>query len=309
MKITILGAAGFIGTNLAIALAKQNQLLLVDESIDYFTDNPVTNTPNVKTLIMKFDKNADFNKALKDANLVFHLISTNNPTTSNKDIGIELEDNVGITVNILEACRKNNVNKIVFLSSGGTIYGEGKCPLSEDDPTNPITTYGIQKLAIEKILYLYNYLYSIDYRIVRLANPYGPYQRPNGKLGAITTFTYKVLKGQSIEIYGDGSNVRDYIYIDDAIMAIINVSTKDTKYKVYNIGSGKGTSLIDVIECIKKQLKLEVKISFSESRSVDLKQNYLDSSRYIEEFGNLVHISLEEGILLTASFLKEHMFR
>ena len=120
------------------------------------------------------------------------------------------------------------MKKIIFISSGGTIYGEGKCPLSEEAPTNPITTYGIQKLTIEKIIYLYSYIHGIDYRIVRMANPYGPYQRPNGKLGAVTTFTYKALKNEMIEIYGDGTNVRDYIYIDDAIAAIINVAMKDT---------------------------------------------------------------------------------
>ena len=304
MKILILGAAGFIGTNLAIALGKQHKLLLVDENMEYFCGNPILKEDNVEVFITKFDKSTSFDAILRGADIVFHLISTNDPATSNKDIGAELEDNVAITVNVLEACIQNNVKKIIFISSGGTIYGEGKCPLSEEAPTNPITTYGIQKLTIEKIIYLYSYIHGIDYRIVRMANPYGPYQRPNGKLGAVTTFTYKALKNEMIEIYGDGTNVRDYIYIDDAIAAIINVAMKDTNYKVYNIGSGKGRSLVEVVKCIESLMDKKIEVMYSDKRSVDLKENYLDSTRYIKEFGPIETISLKEGIRLTAQFLK-----
>lgn len=306
MKIVILGAAGFIGTNLALALYKQNELLLVDSKEEYFFKNPVIKGKNVKIHSMQFDRNSNFDDILRNAEIVFHLISTNNPTTSNQDIGIELEENVALTINILESCKKNHVKKLVFISSGGTIYGEGTCPLNEDAPTNPITTYGIQKLTIEKIIYLYSYLYGIDYRIVRLANPYGPYQRPNGKLGAITTFTYKAIRDENIEIYGDGNNVRDYIYIDDAISAIVNISFQCTKYKIYNVGSGKGKTLLEIIRYIREQLNKDVKVSFSESRNVDLRENYLDTSRYVCEFGNIEKVSIEEGIMKTALFLRQY---
>lgn len=306
MKIVILGAAGFIGTNLALELCKQNELLLVDSCREYFENSPLLEESKVQIYTIGDWKKADYSEVLWNAEMVFHLVSTNNPTTSNTNIGAELEENVALTVNILEACKKNHVGKIIFLSSGGTIYGAGRCPLDEEAPTNPINTYGIQKLAIEKIIYLYNYLYGIDYRIVRLANPYGPYQRPNGKLGAVTTFTYKALKGEEIKIFGDGSNIRDYIYISDAVAAIINIAMQNTIYKVYNVGSGIGISLVDMLGCIEKQLHKKVAVCFSESRNVDLRENYLDTTRYVNEFGDVVTISLQEGILKTADFLKEH---
>ena len=124
----------------------------------------------------------------------------------------------------LYVCIRCGVKKVVFVSSGGTVYGkEVDCPLKEKTATNPISSYGVQKITIEKLLYLYRYMYGLDYRIIRLANPYGPYQRPNGVLGAVTTFTYKALKGDEITVYGDGSVVRDFIYIDDAIRAIMKI--------------------------------------------------------------------------------------
>lgn len=110
----------------------------------------------------------------------------------------------------------------------GQVYGkEVDCPLKEKTATNPISSYGVQKVTIEKLLYLYRYMYGLDYRIIRLANPYGPYQRPNGVLGAVTTFTYKALKGDKIVVYGDGSVVRDFIYIDDAIRAIMKIVRRE----------------------------------------------------------------------------------
>lgn len=151
-------------------------------------------------------------------------MSTTVPTTSNQHISQELVSNVIFSANLFEACIRCDVKKVVFVSSGGTVYGkEVDCPLKEKTATNPISSYGVQKITIEKLLYLYRYMYGLDYRIIRLANPYGPYQRPNGVLGAVTTFTYKALKGDEITVYGDGSVVRDFIYIDDAIRAIMKI--------------------------------------------------------------------------------------
>lgn len=278
--------------------------MLVDEDELYFKMNPVVNKGNVRTAELPFNSYTDFTSILEGVDIVYHLISTISPSSSNVNIGKELQENVAITVNILESCIKNKVKMIVFLSSGGTIYGKGICPFDELAETNPINTYGIQKLTIEKTIYLYNYLYEIDYRIVRLSNPYGPYQRPNGKLGAITTFSYKAIQDEQIDVYGDGTVIRDYIYIDDAIEAIINISTKKTHYKIYNVGSGSGYSLSDVLTIIQEVLGKNVKICYKDHRKVDLKTNYLDVGRYKSEFGEIQKNTIYEGILKTINFLK-----
>ena len=207
---------------------------------------------------------------------------------------------------IMKKGKNKFVKKVVFISSGGTVYGkEVRCPLNEDTPTNPISSYGLQKVTIEKLLYLYNYMYGLDYRIIRLANPYGPYQRPNGVLGAVTTFTYKALKNEEIMVYGDGTVVRDYIYIDDALRGIKNIVEGKCEHKIFNLGSGYGISINELISCIEKTLSRNLKVIYMESRAVDVPENYLDISRYESYYGKLNPIGLKEGIMKTARFMEK----
>lgn len=171
--------------------------------------------------------------------------------------------------------------------------------------TYPLSSYGIQKLTIEKLLYLYNYIYGLDYRIIRLANPYGPYQRPDGILGAVTTFTYKALKNEEITVYGDGSVVRDFIYIDDAIRAILNIVDGTDGHHIFNLGCGYGTSIKKVLDTIQKILNHDIKIIYKEGRKVDVPMNYLDISKYEKYYGKLNPLSLENGIRKTIDFMKK----
>ncbi len=207
---------------------------------------------------------------------------------------------------MFEACIRKNVKKVVFISSGGTVYGkEAGCPIKEDIVTKPISAYGVQKVTIEKLLYLYEYMYGLDYRIIRLANPYGPYQRPNGVLGAVSTFTYKALKGEEITVYGDGSVIRDFIYIDDAIRAILNIVNGENEHKIFNLGCGYGTSIKEVLDTIHDELRTDMNILYMPERKVDVPVNYLDISRYEEAYGKLNPIALSEGIRKTAEFMKK----
>ena len=311
MKIILLGAAGFIGTNLVIELAKnpKNIITVVDRDNEFFKHIIALNLPNLYFIESELTMDIDYEELVFDQDLVYHLVSTTVPTTSNQHIAEELKANVVLSANLFEACVKQNVKKVVFISSGGTVYGkESMCPLNEKTPTNPITSYGIQKVSIEKLLYLYNYMYGLDYRIIRLANPYGPYQRPNGVLGAVTTFTYKALKGEEILVYGDGSVVRDFIYIDDAVRGIQKIVEGTDKHHTFNLGCGYGTSIIQVLESIERALNKKLNVRYTEARKVDVPVNYLDIKRFETSYGSLNPISLEEGIRRTAKFMKEFYF-
>lgn len=306
MNIIILGAAGFIGTNLTIHLAQNpdNQITLVDSDLSYFQTINSFGFKNVVVKVSSFRNDTSFTDLFDDQDIVYHLFSTTMPTTSNQHIPQEFLSNVVTTMNMLEACTRCNVKRIVFISSGGAVYGkEAACPISEDTVALPITSYGLQKINIEQTLYLYHYMYGLDYRIVRLANPYGPYQRPNGKLGAITTFIYKALQQEDIIVYGDGSVIRDFIYIDDAIKAVINVANGTNDTKLFNVGSGKGTSINRILDLIQSTLDIRLNIIYQEGRKVDVPVNYLDISRYESVYGKLNLVSLEDGIRRTADFL------
>ena len=309
MNIILLGAAGFIGTNLTLALAKQpeNRITVVSRRRASFAAVDALALPNVRFAECDLVSEPDFSHLLEGQDVVYHLLSTTVPTTSNLRISEELNANVVLSAKLFEACAARGVKKVVFFSSGGTVYGKAvSCPLREDTPTDPITSYGIQKLTIEKLLYLYHHMYGFDYRVIRLANPYGPWQRPNGVLGAVTTFTYKALAREPITVYGDGSVVRDFIYIDDAVRGILSIVDGDASHRVYNLGSGRGTSIREVLDTIRRELDVEPEIIWRDARPVDVPVNYLDIGRFEAAFGALNPIPLEAGIRKTAEFLKNH---
>ncbi len=307
MNIILLGAAGFIGTNLTLALAKHpdNRITVVSRRRASFADVDALALPNVRFIECDLVAAPDYSRLLEGQDMVFHLLSTTVPTTSNLQISQELNANVVLSARLFEACAAAGVRKVVFFSSGGTVYGKADaCPLSEDTPTDPITSYGIQKLTIEKLLYLYHHMYGFDYRIIRLANPYGPYQRPDGVLGAVTTFTYKALKREPITVFGDGSVIRDFLYIDDAVRGILRIVDGNAPYRVFNLGSGRGTSIRELLDTIRSVLGTEPEVIWREGRPVDVPVNYLDISRYESAYGSLNPIPLELGIRKTAEFLR-----
>ena len=309
MNIILLGAAGFIGANLTLALARnpENCITVVSRSRSSFADVEGMAFPNVRFVETDLVANPAYDSLLEGQDVVYHLMSTTVPTTSNRQISEELSANVILSAQLFEACAAKQVKKVIFISSGGTVYGKAAaCPLHEDTPTDPITSYGIQKLTIEKLLYLYHHIYGFDYRIIRLANPYGPYQRPNGVLGAVTTFTYKTLAHEPITVYGDGSIVRDFLYIDDAVRGILAIADGKSPYRVFNLGSGRGTSIREVLDTIRGELGTEPEIIWQPGRPVDVPMNYLDISRYEAAYGKLNPLPLNEGIRKTAAFLKDY---
>lgn len=306
-NIIILGAAGFIGTNLTLSLMKDenNIITLFDRPDADYSHIMKFGLPNVRTVKGNFGIETNFEEITKEQDVVYHLVSTTVPTTSNQHIADELTANVVTTAKLLDACVKTEVKKVVFLSSGGTVYGKEKAvPLKEDLATYPISSYGIQKITIEKLLYLYRYLYGLDYRVIRLANPYGPYQTPDGILGAVTTFTYKSLMREPITVYGDGSVIRDFIYIDDAVKGILNIVNGEGKQRTFNLGCGHGTSIKEVIDTISETLSIDIDVNYVPGRKVDVPINILDGSLYDETYGKLDTVSLADGIKRTVEFMR-----
>ncbi len=312
MNILILGAGGFIGTNLTIKYCsqKKHKIIAFDLKEEYLKNIKKVCQNNVTYLCGDYTENT-FDDIVKNVDVVYHLVSTTTPATSNKSIENDFSENVIMTIKLLEACARHKVKKVVFISSGGAVYGSDlSVPLKENASGNPISSYGIQKITIEKLLYLYNYLYGLDYRVIRLANPYGPFQRPNGKLGVITTFIDDIIKGKTVTVYGNGEVVRDFIYIEDAIDAIVNIcaekkNTDENEHKIFNVGSGKGLSINEVIKTVEMVFDKKVKVEYIEGRKSDVPVNYLDISLYESIYGKLVKTSLEEGIIKTKEYLEK----
>ncbi len=294
MNYLILGAGGFIGRNLA-----ESMMAAPDTDLILFDRDPITYpiTPNCRAVTGNFGIDADFSALTRGVDVVYHLVSTTLPGNSNENMEKGFVDNVLATMRLLDACVANGVGKVVFISSGGTVYGmDAQPPLAETVPTDPINGYGLQKLTIEKTLYLYHYLHGLDYRIIRLSNPYGKYKKAYGIQGVINTFVHKAVVGEELRVFGDGNVVRDYIHIDDAITAIRRIELADSGEKLYNVGSGQGYSIRDIIALLEKILGRALRVIYEPGRKADVPVNVLDVSRYESRFGPICTVSLEDGI-------------
>jgi UDP-glucose 4-epimerase len=236
-------------------------------------------------------------RATEGVHLVFHLACTTLPATSNSDLRTDLSSNVLPTLGLLEAARASGVRRLVFISSGGTVYGlQHQASIAETHETDPICGYGIHKLAIEKYLFLYRYQYGLDYRILRLSNPYGAGQVCDRPQGVIGRFLYQALHDRPLEVWGAGTTVRDYLYIDDAVAALTAAATHCGPSRLFNVGSGRGHSLLDIIQVIETVLGHRLEVGFKAARTVDLPTNVLDISRAKEELGWRPVVDLATGI-------------
>ena len=302
MKICVLGAGGFIGQNLVDYFTKNTNHFLIacDKNIEKI--EKIGNSNKILVKKIEYSNETDFDNLLFGVDIVFHLISTCIPGTNGFDLKNDIINNSSPMINLLDSCVKNNVRKVIFLSSGGAIYGNKNKSCTEKDETDPISSYGLQKLLLEKIIYLYNYRFDLNFNIIRLSNPYGPYQKPNRGQGVINTFIYNIYNGKEICIFGDGTNVRDYIYISDAIDMIINISFSKVN-GVFNVGSGTGKSINDLIALISKIVGKKPLVKYMASRLNDVKTNTLDINKYRMHFGNPNLTSFDDGIEKTLKFL------
>lgn len=302
MNALVLGGNGFIGSHLVDRLLVAGHAVRVFDRNDELYRKPID---GVDYWYADFGNRTLLAQALDGIDIVFHLISTTIPKTSNDDPAFDVMSNVVETIALLERCVARGVRKVVFLSSGGTVYGASTAlPVSEDSPTNPECSYGITKLAVEKYLALFNHLYGLDYVVVRPSNPYGPRQNPQGIQGAISVFLGRIAAGKAIEIWGDGEVVRDYVYVDDLVEGICRAAMQTTASRVFNLGSGQGCSLNTIIAIVRSVIGDQVQVVYTPRRVFDVPKIYLDISRAQQELAWRPVTSLDAGIRQTWEFVR-----
>lgn len=299
-KAVILGGAGFIGVNLAQALDEQGFEVVCFDKI------ASPNWPKRAICLSgDFTQLPDRLLLHLEGALVFHLVSCTRPAMNTERAVDEINHDVKATVKYLEYT-KGKTMRWIFISSGGTVYGQnGGDPITESHPTNPICSYGITKLTIERYYALYKLLHGTDYVITRLSNPYGPWQHPLQGQGVIPAILYKALKREPIEIWGDGSVVRDYIYIRDAIDGILSAAIKGESGEIYNISTSSGLSINQLISLIEEELGAALTVNHTAGRPVDVKKNVLNADKIFTRTGWQSTIPISGGIGLTAKWLRE----
>lgn len=297
MRCLILGGNGFMGTHLVDRLLEGGYFVRVyDRSPNGFRDLP----PQADYMEGELGNHGLIREAVEEMEVVYHLASSTLPKTSNDDPIYDVRSNLVDAIQLLESCVAAKVQKVVFASSGGTVYGVPEAvPVGEDHPTNPISSYGIVKLTIEKYLGLFYHLYGLDYTALRISNPYGPYQDPRGQQGAVSVFLRRIYAGQPISIWGDGDVVRDYLYVSDLMDALQRAAEVESRARVLNIGSGHGTSLNELVRLMAEVVGEQPVVEYLPARALDVPVSVLDIGQARAALGWSPSTELPEGIART----------
>ena len=303
----IFGGAGFIGSHIAEDLLKNGIKVTVFDKLNASKRNVEHILDEIEFIEGDFNNEVDISKALKGKTYAVHLVSSTVPATSNQNTFYDVESNLISSLHLFEKCVEYKIKRLIFISSGGTVYGNPvKLPINEKHPTEPTSSYGIIKLTIEKYLYLYSVLRGLDYKILRFANPFGERQNPFLTQGLIAHLLYKIKNGETLEVWGDGKVVRDYFYIKDGARSVYRAIKDNSSNRIYNISSSKGLSINQILERFRKVLKLEFDVKYLPGRKFDVKANILDNKLAAKHLKWIPEYNFNEGLINTWRFFLDN---
>jgi UDP-glucose 4-epimerase len=297
----ILGGSGFIGRHVGLLLARAGHRVTLAARHRPLYEFPPDVVGRIAWTMLELGS-ADWDRLVEDASVVHHYAWGSIPASANSNPGGDLITNVSSTISLLEALRRRGGGRIVFSSSGGTVYGKiHETPVREDHPIAPITAYGASKATAEIYLGLYHAMHGMDCRIARIANPYGAGQDLARGLGAVTTFLHKAMAGKPIQIWGTGEVVRDFIHIADVASCLVTLAQASLPKEafIFNIGGGTGTSLNDIVAELEAQLNRKIEVTRTQERTFDVPINVFAIDRANHVLGWAPKLSLSDGIART----------
>jgi UDP-glucose 4-epimerase len=308
MKVLVTGGTGFIGSFVVEALLQDGHEVLVIANGRQLPAYLEMLTNQITYYQGDFGETDILEKALPGCDAVIHLAWSTVPKQTKGATAFEFSSNIPGNINLIEKCIDFKVGKFIFISSRGTVYGiPDQIPLTELHGLNPISNYGLGKLTMEKLLHLYNYTHNIKYTILRVSNAYGERQNLYKNQGVIGVWLKNIVQKKKIEIWGDGSVVRDYVYVKDVAAAVLNALAQIKNTSIYNIGGGKGYSLNDIVAAINTGLNIGVQVEYKPSRNFDVPVNILDISKAQKEIGFKPTIGLAEGIIRTWKWIQKEV--
>ena len=295
MKVAIFGGCGFIGSSLTDHLTDSgHQVVVVDhrESIKEGTPHIDFNSLSGEQLI----------KLFRTVEVIYYLHWLGTPQTNERQPHECISSNLGKLSLTLEALSWTvNPPRLIYVSSGGAIYGDVKGLVSEREQPKPIGVYGFAKLQAEQMVIFFSQKFGLNSLILRPSNPYGRSQRTDNNHGIIPTILRKAISGDEISIWGDGSIIRDYLFIDDVTIALAHcidfgLDASVNRCETFNIGSGVGHSLNALLDVVKAVTSLDLHVVYKENRGFDVKHIVLDANRFSERFAWKAQIALDQGI-------------
>jgi len=296
MKALVLGGTGFIGSHVVDRLLAEGHSVRVFAAVSERYRSPL---PHVDYRIASFDDLHALAEALEGIEVVFHLISTTVPATSNTDPVSDVRSNLIGSINLLNLMVEKAIPRIVFSSSGGTVYGVPESiPVTETHPLRPICSYGVVKVAIENYITMFSQLYGLEFVILRAANPFGERQGYVGIQGIIGTAFEKALKGESITVWGNGGSVRDYIYVDD-LARLFTIAGSSEYSGVFNAGCGIGRSVHEVLSAVEEVSGILISKEYLPPRAFDIPNNELSIKKARDIYGWIPEIDFIDGLRRT----------
>jgi UDP-glucose 4-epimerase len=298
MQAVVVGASGFIGSHLVDGLlAAGFRVKALARHLPGLISPAAQTNPALTLSPLSMGDGLALQEAMEGAKLVFHLASGSLPQSSNRDPQADVQVNLLGALKVLEAARQAQVQRLVMVSSGGTVYGvPQQVPIVEGHPTEPTCSYGISKLAIEKYVALYRQLHGLDGLVLRVANPYGERQRLDATQGVVPVFLGKALRGEPLQIWGDGSTVRDFLHISDVVTALLAAAHYRGEERLFNVGSGEGLSLNQLVELLRAELQRPLAVEYLPARGFDVPTNVLCIERARRSLGWNPKVTVSEGL-------------
>jgi UDP-glucose 4-epimerase len=299
----VVGANGFIGSHLVDELVASGREVT---AFDRFSSRAPSFVGPASIRVGDFLNRGELEQAVAGQDEVYHFLSTTTPATAESDPQLDVRTNLAQTVELLEIASAAGVKQFYFASTGGAIYGsQGKAEYAEEDRTLPVSPYAIGKLAIENYLGYFRATHGLESTVFRISNPYGTRQHPNKKQGLIPIALRQIAAGLPVVQFGDGSMVRDYVYVEDLVKMIVTVSDGARRHEVYNLGSGTGHTVTDVFDAIRSTTGVDFAVEQRPKPPTFVDRVVLDTARFTTEFGNQELTPLEEGVRRTWEEMKE----
>jgi UDP-glucose 4-epimerase len=303
VKILVTGGAGFIGSNLADSFIREGHQVTIVDNLSTGLESNV----NKKAKFFKVDiRSAVMDKIFERTkpDVLCHHAAQIDVRKSTADPIFDAEVNIVGSLNLLNACVKHQVKKVIFASTGGAIYGEQDYfPADENHPADPLSPYGVAKLTIEKYLHFYRETYGIDFVSLRYANVYGPRQNPFGEAGVVAIFTERLLANKETIINGDGTQTRDFVFVDDVVESNL-LALNYPKSDIFNIGTGKETDINCIFRLLKKITGSKQKEIHGPAKPGEQQRSVLDFSKAARILKWKPKYTLQEGITKTVEFFQ-----